>query len=114
MNRSVRRPPDQMVVIPPRPRPATAPFDPKLVQGAERADEFGRLVDQDGLDELEAERWLASWERHADRVGLERLARSFWENGAIWIRWQRSLEAEAEAEPEPEAVREPASDPGSR
>jgi hypothetical protein len=95
-----RRPSDRMVVIPPRPRPTAPPFDPKLVHEAERADEFRRLVEVDGLDELEATQWLEGWEREADRVGLDRLARAFWENGGLWIRWHRSLEAERQDTPE--------------
>jgi hypothetical protein len=66
--------------------------DPERIYAARRAATFHRLVDADRLDELDAEHWIARWERHAAELELARFEPAFWENAAGWIRLERAEE----------------------
>jgi hypothetical protein len=61
---------------------------------------FGRLTQQEHVDELDAEHWISRWERHAEAEGLSLSAVGFWDQGWHWITEQRfpntSLNAEAD------------------
>jgi hypothetical protein len=61
---------------------------------------FGRLTQQEHVDELDAEHWISRWERHAEAEGLSLSAVGFWDQGWHWIAEQRfpntSLNAEAD------------------
>lgn len=57
---------------------------------ARRAANFRRLADVERLDELDAEHWIAAWEREGERLGLERHSQAFWEAGRRWIGKQRA------------------------
>jgi hypothetical protein len=52
---------------------------------ARRAATFRRLVDVDHMDELDAEHWIAHWEREAKTLGVGRLSAEFWPDGGAWI-----------------------------
>jgi hypothetical protein len=51
-----------------------------------------RHVDVDHLDELDAEHWIARWERRAEKIGRPRQSRHDWIEGELWIRGDRTLE----------------------
>ena len=59
--------------------------DPERIYLARRDAIFHRLVDEQRLDELDAEHWIAAWEREATPRGLERHSGAFWEEGRVWI-----------------------------
>jgi hypothetical protein len=46
--------------------------DPERIYLARRAATFRRLVDDDHLGELDAEHWIAAWEREAEASGRQR------------------------------------------
>ena len=60
--------------------------DRENIYRARRAARFGRLVSYGRLDELDAEHWLAAWEREAETRGLDRHAPTFWREGESWIK----------------------------
>ncbi len=59
--------------------------DPERIYRARRAATFRRLVDELRLDELDAEHWIAAWEREATSQGVDRHTSSFWDHGRNWI-----------------------------
>jgi hypothetical protein len=59
--------------------------DPERMYLARRAAHFRRLVLEHRLDELEAEHWIAAWEREAESRGLDRHGATFWDDGRVWI-----------------------------
>jgi hypothetical protein len=59
--------------------------NPERIYQARRAANFRRLVLQHRLDELDAEHWIAAWEREAASCGPERHGGAFWEEGQAWI-----------------------------
>jgi hypothetical protein len=59
--------------------------DPEKLYQAQRAANFRRLVLQDRLDELDAEHWIAAWEREAGARGLDRDGAAFWDEVRVWI-----------------------------
>ena len=59
--------------------------DPERIYLARRAARFRRLVDEQRLDELNAEHWIAAWEREAAFRGLDRHSAGFWQDGEAWI-----------------------------
>jgi len=65
--------------------------DPERIYQARRAATFRRLVDEQQLDELDAEHWMARWEREAVADGIDRRSEAFWEGGSRWIseQWRR-------------------------
>jgi len=63
--------------------------DPERIYLARRAATFHRLVDEQRLDELDAEHWIAGWEREADARGQGRHSEAFWSEGSRWIDEQR-------------------------
>jgi hypothetical protein len=65
--------------------------DPERIYQARRSATFRRLVDVDHVDELDAEHWIARWERQAESQGLERLTPEFWDAGGRWILDERAV-----------------------
>jgi hypothetical protein len=63
--------------------------DPDRIYLARRAAQFRRLADEDHLDKLDAEHWIAGWEREADGCGINRHSDAFWEEGTRWIAERR-------------------------
>jgi hypothetical protein len=63
--------------------------DPERIYQARRAATFRRLVDEHRLGELDAEHWMARWEREADARALDRRTDAFWQDSARWITEQR-------------------------
>jgi predicted alpha/beta hydrolase family esterase len=59
--------------------------NPENIYLARRAATFNRLVTEALLEELDAEHWIARWEREAERLGLDRLTQQFWQDGRDWI-----------------------------
>ena len=47
------------------------------------------LIDVHHLDELDAEHWLARWEREAGAQRIGRHSHEFWQEGGAWIMEQR-------------------------
>jgi hypothetical protein len=46
---------------------------------------FTVLTQTRAIDELDAEHWMARWEREAERQGLDRFSADFWSAGRDWI-----------------------------
>lgn len=59
--------------------------DPERIYLARRAATFAILTQTRAIDELDAEHWIARWEREAERQGLDRLSADFWATGRDWI-----------------------------
>jgi hypothetical protein len=59
--------------------------NPQDIYIARRTAHFRRLADEYHLDELDSEHWLSAWEREAEMRGLDRHARTFWQDGEEWI-----------------------------
>lgn len=59
--------------------------DPERIYTARRTAVFRILTASGKTDELEAEHRLASWEREAERQGLDRLADDYWQAAQRWI-----------------------------
>jgi hypothetical protein len=57
---------------------------------AQRAGTFRRLVDAERLNELDAEHWLARWEREAEISDVDRTSGAYWDDAWRWIAEQRS------------------------
>jgi hypothetical protein len=55
--------------------------DPDRIYLARRAAQFRRLVDDQHIEELDAEHWIRAWEREAESRGVDRLAGSFLREG---------------------------------
>ena len=53
--------------------------DPELIYRAQRAGIFNRLRDAERLDELDAEHWIARWERHVADAELVLDGGAFWD-----------------------------------
>jgi hypothetical protein len=62
--------------------------DPENIYMARRTARFRRLVDEERVDELEAEHLITAWEREEAR-GLDRHASSFWPTGEEWMAARR-------------------------
>jgi len=63
--------------------------DPELIYRAQRAGIFRRLMDQERVNELQAEHLIARWEREAEAIGRPRSAGSYWDDAWHWIEDQR-------------------------
>jgi len=63
--------------------------DPETIYHARRSATFRRLVDEQRLDELDAEHWIARWEREAEMRSLDRHFGTFWQDAEQWIAEQR-------------------------
>jgi hypothetical protein len=63
--------------------------DPERIYLARRSATFRRIVYEEHLDELDAEHWIAGWEREADAHGIDRHSEAFWREGSGWITEQR-------------------------
>ena len=63
--------------------------DPKLIYQAQRAAILRRLVTTERLEELDAEHWIARWEREAEAIGRTRGSPSYWDDAWRWIEDQR-------------------------
>jgi hypothetical protein len=66
--------------------------DPEKIYRAQRTGIFRRLVDAERLDELDAEHWIARWERVAEELELRRGSHEYWDEGIRWIEGNRALE----------------------
>lgn len=62
--------------------------DPELIYQAQRVGLFRRLVDAERVTELEAEHWIARWEREAEAINRSRNSPGFWDDGWRWIEQQ--------------------------
>jgi hypothetical protein len=60
------------------------------IYGAQRAGVFRRLVDAERVNELDAEHWIARWEREAEATGPERGSVGYWDEAWVWIAEQRA------------------------
>ena len=65
--------------------------DPERIYQMQRDGVFARLTRHAHLDELDAEHWLARWEREAESNGPARGARTYWDAAWTWITEQRSI-----------------------
>lgn len=65
--------------------------DPERIYQEQRAGVFRRLVDEQRLEELDAEHWIASWERTADELGHPRRSAGYWDEAWRWIAGERAL-----------------------
>jgi hypothetical protein len=63
--------------------------DPELIYRTQRAGLLERLRDAERLDELDAEWWIARWEREAEALGRSRGSVSYWDDAWRWIQDQR-------------------------
>ena len=63
--------------------------DPELIYRAQRAGVFNRLRDTERLDELDAEHWIARWERHVAEAELVLDGGAFWDEAWRWIEAER-------------------------
>jgi hypothetical protein len=59
--------------------------NPERVYQIERAQLFNRLVDEQRVNLLDAERWLRRWEAKAEEIGRPRASLGFWDEGRRWI-----------------------------
>ena len=59
--------------------------DPAKIYAVRRAGIFVRLVSYAKLDRLDAEHWIARWEREAEATGRERGSTGYWDAGWEWI-----------------------------
>jgi hypothetical protein len=61
---------------------------------------LARLSQDEHLDELDAEHWVAAWERHATTEGLDPIEDGYWKAAWKWISEQlapkRDMSAEAD------------------
>jgi hypothetical protein len=64
--------------------------DPERIYQAQRAGIFRRLVDAERLDELDAEHWIARWERETEANGPGRGTTGYWDEAWRWIVSQRA------------------------
>jgi hypothetical protein len=58
--------------------------DPERIYQAQRAGIFQRLVEGERVNVLDAEHWIARWEREAEAAGRVR-GTGFWDDGWRWI-----------------------------
>jgi hypothetical protein len=65
--------------------------DPEKIYQAQRAGVFMRLVASEKLNQLDAEHWIARWERRADEIGRLRGSKGFWDEGWRWISAERAV-----------------------
>jgi hypothetical protein len=72
--------------------------DPERIYQARRAGIFGRLTQQEHVDELDAEHWISRWERHAEAEDLDRAANGHWDAAWEWIAEQRAPKTDMNAE----------------
>lgn len=63
--------------------------DPERIYQAQRAGMFARLVTAERLDQLDADHWIARWEREAEAIGRLRGSTGFWDDAWRWIEDQR-------------------------
>lgn len=63
--------------------------DPERIYQAQRHGVFRRLVDEQRVYELDAEHWIARWEREAEAAGRGR-DDHYWSDGWEWIAANRS------------------------
>jgi hypothetical protein len=66
--------------------------DPEKIYQAQRSGIFRRLVDAERLDRLDAEHWIARWEREAEATGREGGSTGFWDDGWRWKACVRASE----------------------
>ena len=55
--------------------------DPERIYQARRSATFAILTQTRAIDELDAEHWMARWEREAERQGLDRCQRGLLGHG---------------------------------
>lgn len=63
--------------------------DPDRIYQAQRAGVFRRLVDEGRVNELDAEHWIARWERVAPELGHPRGSTGYWDEAWRWIAGER-------------------------
>ncbi len=64
--------------------------DPERIYQAQRAGIFARLVQNERVDELDAEHWIARWEREAEATGRKRGSPGYWDDGWRWAAGERA------------------------
>jgi hypothetical protein len=64
--------------------------DPDRIYHAQRAGLFMRLVSAERLDQLDAEHWIAWWEREAEANGPAVGSAGYWDAAWEWIAENRS------------------------
>ena len=57
---------------------------------------FTRLVHEQRVGLLDAERWLRAWEGKAEDLGRPRISEGFWDEGWRWITGELALEGRQE------------------
>lgn len=63
--------------------------DPERIYQAQRHGIFMRLRDAERVNELDAEHYIARWERHAEAEGPARGTARYWDAAWDWIRAER-------------------------
>jgi hypothetical protein len=71
---------------------------PDRIHAAQRAGVIARLTQNERVNEIEAERLVARWEREAERSGRQRGSMRYWEEGWAWIEAQRRPQADEQAD----------------
>lgn len=66
--------------------------DPERIYASHRAGIFRRLVDEQRVNELDAEHWIATWEPEAATTGVKAHGHGFWNAGWRWIESQRNAQ----------------------
>ena len=64
--------------------------DPERIYEAQRAGIYARLTQSERVELLEAEHWIARWERHAEATGRARGSQGYWTDAWAWIAESRS------------------------
>ena len=64
--------------------------DPDRTYQAQRAGVLARLTQNERVEELDAEHWIARWEREAEATGRARGSSRYWDDGWDWIASQRA------------------------
>ena len=59
--------------------------DPERIYQAQRAGVFARLTQNEHINELDAEHWIARWEREAELNGPARGSQGYWDAAWRWI-----------------------------
>lgn len=59
--------------------------DPERIYQARRSAVFRKLTATGAIDELDAQHWIAAWERSPQAELADRLTPEFWEAGELWI-----------------------------
>jgi hypothetical protein len=68
--------------------------NPSRIYAAQRAGVLARLIRNERVGELEADRLIALWERSADEAGRDRGSNTYWDDAWTWIDEERRRPAD--------------------